>query len=158
MQRNTERFREMQRTAEKCSLMTLMTFIYIRVNTKAPDGGNNKQFFSHPQEERSNTSPCCHSPKPSPASQCLVPRHSHKPDFSNCDLIVLLKGNFIIALHGQWTSTILVTFTVIFFMVFPSAMSHLTGAKLGLFQPEAQRFTNLFRNPSFPQKLSWGLF
>ena len=22
-----------------------MTFIYIRVNTKAPDGGNNKQFF-----------------------------------------------------------------------------------------------------------------
>ena len=43
-------------------------------------------------------------------------------------------------------------------MVFPSAMSHLTGAKLGLFQPEAQRFTNLFRNPSFPQKLSWDLF
>ena len=151
----------MQRTAEKCSLMTLMTFINIRVNTKAPDGGNNKQFFSHPQEERSNTSPCYHSPKPSPASQCLVPRHSHKPDFLklfDSSFNFLKKRNFIIALHGQWTSTILVTFTMIFFMVFPSAMSHLTGAKLGLFQPEAQRFINLFRNPSYPQKLSWCLF
>ena len=38
----------------------------------------------------------------------------------------------------------MVTLTVIFLMVFPSARLHLTGAKLGLFHPDVHRLTILY--------------
>ena len=91
-----------------------------------------KHIRSHHQDETSDKSPCCRSPKPSPASLLEAPCHSRKPDFKADQLHSLMNISFM------------ATLTVIFLMVFPSARSHLTGVKLGLLQLDMQRCTSLF--------------
>ena len=46
--------------------------------------------------------------------------------------------------HSPMNISLMATLTVIFWMVFPSARSHLTGVKLGLLQLDVQRCTILF--------------
>ena len=60
-------------------------------------------------------------------------------------------------LHLQYQQEgifVLLTLTVIFLMVLPSSMLHLTGAKLGLFQLDVHRLTILFAKLNYVQRFT----
>ena len=77
-------------------------------------------------------------------SLLVVVLQNHHQLLCSRRLVILANLILKLILHSPMNLSLMATLTVIFWMVFPSARSHLTGVKLGLLQLDVQRCTILF--------------